>query len=74
MTDVLIYKYTDEQGRWGKYYLRPNGKIHLEQSNGAYGKLITPDTLIMIIKLKAWSGKVYINVDALKRATGIAYI
>lgn len=74
MTDVLIYKYTDKSGRWGKYYLRSNGQIYLKQSNGACAKLITPDTLIGIIKLKTWDGKVYLNVDALKRATGIQWI
>jgi hypothetical protein len=73
MTDILIYKYTDERGRYGKYYLRKNGTIHLVSSNG-FTTLVTPDTLIGLIRMKTWSGRVYLNVDALKRATGVAYI
>jgi len=74
LTDTLIYKYSDTEGRWGKYFLRKNGTIRYENSNGGYANKVTPDGLIGIIKLKAWSGKVFINVDALKKATSIQWI
>lgn len=74
MTDTLIYKYTDENGRWSKYYLRSNGTIHHINSYGGHARLVTPDSLLGIIRLKTWTGSIYLNVDALKKVTGIPYI
>jgi hypothetical protein len=73
MTDTLIYKYSDN-GKWAKYYLRANGTIRYVNSIGGRMRLVTPDSLLGIIRLKTWSGKVYLNVDALKKVMGIPYI
>lgn len=74
MTDILIYKYTDEYGRWGKYFLRKDKTIHHECSNGITHTKVMPDSLINIIRLKTHRGKIYINVDALRKATGVEWI
>lgn len=74
MTDTLIAKITITDGNWQKFFLRKNGTIHEELSTGGYARHVTPDGMIGVLRLKKWSGKFYLNVDALKRATGIAYI
>lgn len=74
MTDILIYKYTDKKKRWGKYFLRKNGTIHHVNSSGGTMKIVTPDSLLGIIRLKTWGGTYYLNVDALRKVTGIPYI
>lgn len=74
MTDVIIFKRTEEDGSWEKYFLRKNGTIRYVNSYGSYMNNVVPDTLIGIIRLKKWYGTFYINVDALKKVTGLPYI
>jgi hypothetical protein len=74
MTDTLIYKYTNDKGQWDAYYLRKSGTIHMKGSGGRFARLITPDSLVNLIRLKIWSGKEYLNMTALHHATGVVYV
>lgn len=73
MTDTLVMKmWTDDA--WAKWFMRKDGTVYLQYSDGQIYSPITPDSLNQSAKFKQHGGKYYINVDAFKRITGAQYI
>lgn len=73
MTDKIIFKRTYPSGRWEKYVLRKNGSIRYSLSTGGWAANVTPSTLMDVLRLKQWTGKFYLNIELLKKATGITH-
>lgn len=74
MTNKIIFKLTYPDGRWEKYSLRKSGTIRYDCSTGGFARNVTPDSLIGILRLKKWTGIYYINVELLKKATGVPFL
>lgn len=74
MSDKIIFKLTYPDGSWEKYLLRKSGTIRYECSSGGYARVVTPDSLMGILRLKQWTGIYYLNIELLKKVTGIQYL
>jgi hypothetical protein len=59
---------------WAKWFVRKDGVVYLQYSDGEIRSPITPDSLNQSAHFQQHGGKYYINVDAFKRVTGAQYI